>query len=280
MNYSVHDDVMKSCRHAATISRLKYQGLERGLVPAASSETATVTFIKFSGKTYAVTAWHVIEIFKKLAEADGVPFEGYSCIQAPGVAILGPFLRPPAELNSAQPDIAICPVHSDLPKRINKAPFEIHAKDDAKWPVQFAIAIGFPTTSKNEVKGDIGATRLGLPCVHAVAEGLGALGTSDQIQFFSELAERPNISSLSGMSGGPVFWSGEDSYGLIGLVKEALDVSPVEGEDSFFNEPKVNFVCQRVDYEILRRWTNFIDDNWQIERNKICETIKLADPRQ
>jgi hypothetical protein len=161
-----------------------------------------------------------------------------------------------------------------------KVAFEICVKGNAKWPVPFAIAVGFPTSSKNEVQDDIGATRLGLPCVHAVAQGLNSPGTSDQVQFFSELAERPNISSLSGMSGGPVFWSDEHHYGLIGFVKEALDVTPAEGEDSIFKEPKVNFICQRVDFEIFQKWAEYVDHNWQDERDKINAAIKLENPQQ
>ena len=279
MQYTVSDAVLKICRHAATISRLKYQGLDRGLIPRASSETATVTFIKFGGRTFAVTAWHVIAILQDLAVKDGAPFEGYSCLQAPGVAILGPFLRPPAQFPDKQPDVAICPIHPDLPKTIHKTPFEIVPESDAKWPVPFAIAVGFPTNSKEEIHDETGGKRLALSCVHAVAEGLASPGTSDQVQFNSELPERPAISSLSGMSGGPVFWSDEERYGLIGFVKEALDVMPSDHKKSIFEQPKVNFVCQRVDFTIFQRWACYIEQNWQTERDKINIAIKQANPQ-
>jgi hypothetical protein len=113
MDYPVNDAVMNACRHAATIARLKFEGLERGLVPTAASETATVTFIKFKDKTYAVTARHVIETLDNLAKRDGKQLEGYSCVQSPGVAISGPFLTPPPDYPNPQPDIAICPVRFD-----------------------------------------------------------------------------------------------------------------------------------------------------------------------
>lgn len=276
MKYPVADEVTKACRHAATIARLKFQGMERGLVPAAASETATVTFIKINDKTYAVTARHVIEGLNKLAQDEGIQFEGYSCVQAPGVAINGPFLMPPAEYPEPQPDIAICPVQENLPGKINKTPFEIRPRDDAKWPVSHAIAFGFPMAEKRDVQDELGATRLALPCVHALAEGLNSPGTSDQVQFHSELSEKPGIVSLSGMSGGPVFWSDGTNYGLIGFVKQALDITPKDGEDTFYTEPKVNFICQRADFAILERWTRYVDANWQKERDKINIAIENA----
>lgn len=274
MTFEINQAVANACRHVTTIARLKYNGLERNLLPAAAADTATVSFIKINGKTYAFTAWHVIEAFKKQATQDGKGFEGYSCVQAPGVAILGPFLRPPPQYPNPEPDIAICPINADLPGYIKKVPFEVLPKGDPQWPVTHAIAVGFPTVAKEDVTDRFGNIILKLPCVHAVAEGLGATGLSDQIQFHSEISEKPSLVSLSGMSGGLVFWSDGKAHGLIGFVKEALDVSPKGGEETFYAEPKVNFVCQRVDFRTLTEWTEYVDANWTNERAKISAELK------
>lgn len=274
MDYPVSDELMRACRHAATIARFKYMGHERGLIPEAASETATVTFIKIKDKTYAVTARHVIETLDGLAAREGKRFEGYACVQAPGIAILGPFLTPPLDFPSPAPDISICPIHEDLPGRIGKVPFEVLPGKDATWPVSHAVAVGFPTAEKMDTQDEAGMTRLALSCVHALAEGLNSSGSSDQVQFHSELPDRPSVVSLSGMSGGPVFWSDGTDYGLIGFVKEALDVTPKEGEETFYTEPKVNFICQRADFAIVERWTQYVDAHWQEERNKINAAIQ------
>jgi hypothetical protein len=273
MQYLMSDKLKKASQHAATITRLKYRGLERCLVPEAKSETATVTFIKYDDKTYAVTACHVIQTLGNLARNDGCQFEGYSCIQAPGVAILGPFITPPANFPCPEPDIAICPVNEELPVRIGKTPFQIRPEDDAKWPITHALAVGFPAVEKYDVEDEKGMSRLALPCVHAVAEGLDSPGDSDQVQFHSELSENPNVVSLSGMSGGPVFWCDGTNHGLVGFVKEALDVRPKVGEETFYTEPKVNFIVQRVDHAIIETWLQFVDANWQKERDKINNAI-------
>lgn len=280
MDYPLADAVIDTCRHVATIARLKYQGLERGLVPPADSATATVTFVKVKDKTYAVTAHHVIAALDTLAMRDGKQFEGYLCLQSPGVTILGPFLTPPPDFPDPPPDIAMCPVDKRLPGRIGKVPFEVLPQHDAKWPVSHAVAVGFPTVEKHDRQDEQGGVRLAMPCVHAVAEGLNSSGSSDQVQFHSEILDRPKVVSLSGMSGGPVFWSDDNKYGLIGFVKEALDVTPKEGEETFYTEPKVNFICQRVDFAILEKWTHYVDMNWRKERAKINSLIEKTQSSQ
>lgn len=276
MKYLINDDLENAGQHTATIARLKYQGLERGLLPEAENDTATVTFIKCDGRTYAVTASHVIQAFDNCAKNDGRPFEGYFCPQDPGVVILGPFLTPPANYPDQEPDIAICPVCGELPDRIGKTPFEILSQDDAQWPVTHALAVGFPTVEKREIDDEAGRNRLALSCVYAVAEGLNSTGRSDQVQFHSELSTKPSVVSLSGMSGGPVFWSDGTNRGLIGFVKEALDVTTKEGEQSLHTEPKINFICQRVDYAIIKNWLQYIDANWQKERDKINNELRQS----
>ena len=113
-----------------------------------------------------------------------------------------------------------------------------------------------------------------MPCVEAVAEGVGSDGSSDQVQFFSEIEDRPETGSLSGMSGGPVFWSTDAKYGLLGFVKEALEIMPDARLQTIGTNPRVNFVCQRVDYNILQMWTSYIDENWQAERDKVNAAIR------
>lgn len=276
MQYKMNGALKNASQHTASIGRLKYNSLSRGLVPDAKSETATVTFIKFGDKTYAVTAGHVIEAFNEIAKDDGHQYQGYLCLQHPGVAILGPFLTPPADYPSPVPDIAICPIDEELPSFIGKTPFEVRPGNDAKWPVPYAVAVGFPTAEKRDIEELHGTTKLALPSVHAVAEGLNSPGTSDQVLFHSELSYAPNIQSLSGLSGGPVFWSNGTDYGLIGFVKEALDITPKEGEETFYNEPKVNFICQRVDHSIIESWFKYIDANWQNAREAINNSLKSS----
>ena len=80
MNFLVDDELLQTCKHVATISRLKYHGPDRSFVPPATSKTATVTFIEVNDKSYAVTARHVIESFRNSALQEGYEDEGYLCV--------------------------------------------------------------------------------------------------------------------------------------------------------------------------------------------------------
>jgi hypothetical protein len=69
------------------------------------------------------------------------------------------------------------------------------------------------------------------------------------------LEERPTISSLSGLSGGPVYWSNEDRYGLVGIVYEANDVSGNVSEDAAFGDiPRIQVYCELVTQERFQGW--------------------------
>ena len=68
------DELRNACLYCALIGRLKYrEELLRGVLPTEMEPTATVTFIRIDGNTYAVTAAHVISIFEELRASDGIP---------------------------------------------------------------------------------------------------------------------------------------------------------------------------------------------------------------
>ena len=76
--FAFADDLQNACKCCATIARARtVDWWKRNLVPEPGDPTATVTFIRIEGRTYAVTAWHVIEIFREAAAKDGVDVEGY-----------------------------------------------------------------------------------------------------------------------------------------------------------------------------------------------------------
>jgi hypothetical protein len=220
--YEFADELKDSCKYCAVIGRFKYRDeMIRGVLPTSDEPTATVTFIEFGGRTYAVTAAHVIGAFEKLREKEGIGVEGYFCPAKPGVAILGPFVQPLDDFQGRRPDVAICPVNSNLPPRIGKRAFVVVSGNEPKCPVSHAMATGFPTAGKWDVVKSGGVT-LRMQCFQAVADGIGNSGDSDQIQFYSELPQRPELGSLSGLSGGPVFWTVSTPIGDSSRASRAL----------------------------------------------------------
>ena len=71
--YPFADDLKGACKYCATIARARTEDWwKRHFVPEPEDPTATVTFIEFEGRTYAVTAWHVVEIFSDAAKREGL----------------------------------------------------------------------------------------------------------------------------------------------------------------------------------------------------------------
>lgn len=188
--------------------------------------------------------------------------------KAPGIQISGPFLVPPKDVAArSAPDVAIRPIDSRLPAHIGKAAFVVTRSNCAPVEFQHGRAVGFPTNLKKDTV-DNGPMYSAMPCVHAIAERVHK--SADQIIFRSDIPERYDIASLSGMSGGPVFWSDEHNFGIAGIVIESTDPRP----GSLFDAPIVQFIAHSVDYETLVSWSQFADDNWHTERAKMCERLE------
>ena len=260
--FPAHEAVEGACKHAATLSRLKIHGMDRMFVPEPVAPTGTVSFIEVNDRTYAVTAHHVIDILNGKAKHEGRIHEGFHCPQAPGVAILGPFLKAPANYPH-EPDVAICPVDSRLPGHIGKEVFPICPEEDPEWPVSHAVAIGFPTKAKRQLVDGRHDIRIMMPCVHVLAEGIGSDGAAgDLVRFHSALREAPVVEDLSGMSGGPVIWTDGTRYGLAGFVVEGGLIAPKGVWGLATPEWSVLLVVQPVDYATLNEWTAYVEENW------------------
>jgi hypothetical protein len=118
--------------------------------------------------------------------------------------------------------------------------------DQRPIPLKYAIAVGFPTGDKTQKYGPDGY-RVAMPCVQATAESVGS-----ERQFLSILPDAPATGHLSGVSGGPVFWSTADHFGLVGFVYEGDQTGPA---DDMIQRPRVRFFVETCDYHEFSRWT-------------------------
>jgi len=178
-------------------------------------------------------------------------------------------VRPPATFPYPKADIAIRPIdRNTLPtgKRVYKL-----AKSSPNFPLPYALAAGFPTAAK-EALPESGGERLRLVGVHAIAEGVGSSAASDQLQFYSEVNREKISGDVSGMSGGPVFWSDGENYGLLGFVKEAM-----ADTDTNSAAARVHFICQRADYDMFASWASYADEVFPKERAAL--NAQLADKK-
>jgi hypothetical protein len=105
--FAFAENLQNACKYCATIARARTADWwKQNLVREPGDPTATVTFIRIEGRTYAVTAWHMIKIFREVAAEDGVDVEGYFLPAKPGVGIGPPFVQAPPPWTAPRPDVA------------------------------------------------------------------------------------------------------------------------------------------------------------------------------
>lgn len=262
--FESHPDLESACKYAATLAAYPCD-LSRGFVPAEDEPTGTVTFLEIEGKTYALTAKHVVDVLNDRCMKLGIPEGSFFAPKDPGLQIQGPFLVPPRNAAArSDPDVALRPVDSRLPGHIGKGAFVVSQSNCAPQGFLHGRAVGFPSMLKKDTE-DNGSMYSAMQCVHAIAKRVHQ--SADQTIFRSEIPKPYDIASLSGMSGGPVFWSDEHNFGIAGIIIESIDPAP----GSFFDAPMVHFIAHSLDYETLVSWAQFADANWKIEREKLCE---------
>jgi hypothetical protein len=209
----------------------------------------TVTFIKCDGIHFAVTCFHVVESLRGRNKGSAV-FRRYGFATVVNGNFLweDAFRQPSLSLDDTPPDIAMQVIRPDFPRQIGKTFFELRPQgNEPTTPPDFALAVGFPTEDKEASEDQIG-TRLSMPCVYAVADGPSVAGN----RFYAELSAQQDTKNLSGLSGGPVFWSTKDAHGLLGFVREGSRTTPCE--DGFGTSPRVHFVFVPMIYEVFSRW--------------------------
>jgi hypothetical protein len=86
-----------------------------------------------------------------------------------------------------------------------------------------------------------------MPFVHAIAENRSIVGPA--FTLFSELKETPAIRDLSGMSGGPIYWSNDAAYGLLGITYESS-----RPEESLAGSAAVHIKGHLADRATIERW--------------------------
>ncbi|WP_157959016.1 hypothetical protein [Salinicola endophyticus] len=55
---------------------------------------------------------------------------------------------------------------------------------------------------------------------------------AQRFSLFGQLYELPDILDYSGPSGGPIFWSTEEEYGILGMIYESAAGSEIFGDKS------------------------------------------------
>lgn len=275
-SFECDDPLQLVYRHCATVGAgfaTKLGEPWRGFYPKADADTGTVTFVRIGSQAFAVTAKHVVVALQRQNSPKELE-DNFFVPQGEGSLLPAPFVDAPRQFGQCQPDIALMPVSDDVLERLGKEAIQVTNIERPGFPVEFGAAVGFPTALK-EARHDVFGERLALPHVTAVAHGITSDTSASRLSFFSELEHRPPVGSLSGMSGGPVFWVEGAQIGLLGFVVEALDVSPPLNGDSIFSGPRIHFTAEHAPYETLLRWAAHALIEWPKGRGELNQAARL-----
>lgn len=150
------------------------------------------------------------------------------------------------------PDIAIRELHPDFPAYIGKVALDIDAHSVPLLSgVKFAVAVGFPDRSKTQNPVPSGY-QLIMPCVHVVADNISTSGFSFTL-YSDKLEHVPSPRDFSGMSGGPIFWSDGDRYGLLGIMYAS---SQLEKSELPPNSIYIRGIL--ADRETIEKWVSHV----------------------
>ncbi len=253
-----HKDSSKHC------SALFIVKPEIDLKPSDIFRNGTVSFIECNGLTYGVTCKHVVEGLRRKKKELNDPNLAFATFVQRNIIIADRFKLPKSDdpFTQEPPDVAIQQIHPDLCMNIGKKPFHLSSND--KFNIKemtHGVAVGFPEEKKSKINcSDYNGYQLSMPCAYALGE-IKSL-RKDKLILANKLDTNPEANNLSGMSGGPIFWTNESEYGLLGINRKALPTIPKseEGSDeSLGGKPRVCIKGERINYERFCLWIKSLD---------------------
>ena len=200
-----------------------------GAPASLSDPNGTITFAKYGNTVYGITCNHVVQELRKLQAEDPKSFYCFQTVHKRFSAIYDRFSQPLADIGSAgvRPDIAIRVINPELVKVMEKSPILLDGTDHpGPETLTHAIIAGFPKSAMYEVKDSIG-TQIAMGRTQALAD-IVWVGPGS-IKLRSHFNEVPVVSKFGGFSGGPIFWTDGDAYGLLGIIIEAHTMPEDDG---------------------------------------------------
>jgi len=195
--------------------------------PSAAVRNGTLTFVESKGRAYGISCWHVIEYLHTTEKQGGdVPYSLATMVNGFHF-VLDRFIRPHPPFGEPELDIAIREVKVEFPRGIGKIPLNLDTVPAPPECIDFGYAVGFPEHLKHEIKDDIGS-RISMP--HAAVLAELSRKPDGRFSLFSNLQDGHGCLSFSGMSGGPIFWSAADRYGILGIIRATGSGSEIFGD--------------------------------------------------
>jgi|SRR6056297_300495 len=257
-NYPVCDVLMENASiHCATLVITENvisggSGLPSFAQPSEQLRSGTITFVNYKNRVYGITCWHVIEIYRDFLRNSGSDFSHSMRTMVNGFyMVLDRFIRPEPVTGMAEIDIAIREINPDHVKAIGKIPFDLDNEPTPPSDIKHGYAVGFPENMKKKVNVDSFGHQISMPQVKILAEVNGM--PNNRFSLNSELPERPEQENYSGMSGGPIFWSTDNEYGIFGIIYEGGVGSELASGKS------VHIFGEKADRNEIIRWISQIN---------------------
>ena len=217
-------------------------------------DSATVTFMQYQGKFYAVTCWHVVEILKDAESKNGKGSHSFHTMLNGFYTIVNRFYQPTANFGQPRPDIGIREVRGDFITHLGKTAINVETIVSPGKELDFAYAVGFPTNlkySKDIQKDFLKNKQIVMPHIQVLAE-LNNPDVTQRFTMHSESDDKLEVKSFSGASGGPIFWSNEDQFGLIGIIYESITGTIIASDKTIH----ISAECANKD-EVIRWITEY-----------------------
>lgn len=251
--YSVCDALMENASiHCAALVITKNvisggSGLPSFAQPSEKLRSGTITFVKHQGGVYGITCWHVIKIYRGFLEESGSEFSHSMRTMVNGFyVVLDRFIKPKPIIGMPEVDIAIRKINPEHVQAIGKVAYDLDCEPTPPSDIKHGYAVGFPENMKKKVNEDSFGRKISMPQVEILAE-INNMPNS-RFSLNSELPERPKQEDYSGMSGGPIFWSTDNEYGIFGIIYEG-------GVGSVLSSGKsVHIYGEKADRDEIIRW--------------------------
>ncbi len=213
--------------------------------PSDDLRNGTLTFVKSDGKVFGITCWHVIEHYRSQIDKSGnLDSHSMRTMVNGFYFVLDRFVRPKPQMGMPNLDIAIRELRPDFPLAIGKIPIDLDQNNNLPQRISYGYAIGFPETMKYRIQENTGF-RVSMPQVEILAE-LQAVPTG-RFTMFSEIDNIPENIDYSGMSGGPIFWSTSEHYGMLGIVYEG-------GKGAELSNKSIYVFGELATAEVIKEW--------------------------
>jgi hypothetical protein len=186
--------------------------------PKETLRSGTLTFVASQGRTFGVTCKHVVQHYRDLTAASDKSAYSMRTMLNGFFVVMDRFRIPQPQYGDDPLDIAIREVMPEFVAKLGKEPLDLDASPDMPSEIRHGYAVGFPETLKHRVQSDPLGYKVSMPQLEVLAELRHT--PRSRFQLFSELKQPPAHSDFSGMSGGPIFWSTETQYGMLGITYE------------------------------------------------------------